>query len=107
MTSHWEQTKQCSQCHIPIAHTSLNLRKCLQTLEILFPEIHPDQSFVNNAGAASGKMTVMRLNGEAADIDYNPRYSIFKVKQLIFEFFKVPPEKQRLVYNGNELKVND
>ncbi|XP_033120790.1 uncharacterized protein LOC117119920 isoform X1 [Anneissia japonica] len=109
VTSHWEQTKQCSQCHTPIARTSLNLRKCFHTLEVLFPEIHPDQStndddFASSPGAVSGKMTVIRLNGEAAEIDCNPRFTIYKVKQLVFEFLKVPPEKQRLVYNGKELK---
>ena len=50
-------------------------------------------------------MTVVRLDGEAAEIDYNPRFTIHKVRQLVYEFMKVRPEKQRLVFNGKEMKV--
>ena len=107
VTSHWEQSKQCSQCGCSIERTSLNLRKCYQALEILFPEIYIDQTnnTASSPGASTGKITVIRLNGEAAEIDYNPRFTIYKIKQQVHEFLKVAPEKQRLVYNGREMKV--
>ena len=107
VTSHWEQTKQCSHCGNPVAESSLNLKKCFQTLKILFPEIHimSSDSAATNSQVSHQKFTIVRLNGEAAEITYKPNLTIHQVKGLVKNALSVTPDKQRLVYNGTEMKV--
>ena len=86
--------------------SALNLRKCYQTLEILFPQITCD---VGNdelcGGEYSGNITITRLNGESFDTAYNPSMTVVALKKRIEQFLNVPSEKQNLLHNGHKLEV--
>ena len=47
------------------------------------------------------------LQGECTVLEYRPDETICAVKKVLEERFGVSPDKQRLLYQGQELKVSE
>ena len=96
-------------CGLKIEEDNACLKECLETLEFLFPEVsasddvyQPDQ---DSDADQSQTIRVTTLTGEDETFVYKAIETIRDLKKNISHRMKVEPEKQRLVYNGTELKV--
>lgn len=81
-------------------------------LNFLFPneeDIDEDDSDISQMeiteSCVGSKITVTTLSGESAVIVYQPGTRISTIKDEVEEKFKIPPNKQRLLYQDKELKV--
>ena len=74
--------------------------KCLATLEILFPKI--DES---SARQGDKTISVVMLGGDRTVVEYQPHMTILALKAFIKSRLGPEPEKQRLLYKEQELKV--
>jgi len=59
----------------------------------------------NNAIVQEGNIYVILLNGEKIVVDYSKVHTVVELRQVIRTQKKIEVTKQKLVYNGVELKV--
>ena len=80
-------------------------------LNFLFPneeDIEKDNDISEmeiTESCVEGEIRVTTLSGDIAVIAYEQRKKISTVKKDIEEKLKIPPNKQRLLYQDKELKV--
>lgn len=78
----------------------------MKTLKFLFPneEDEVDDS-IFEMDIVEGDIRVITLSGVLETFEYQPQKKICHLKGEIENKFKTPPDKQRLLYNDQELKV--
>ena len=97
-------------CGKAVQQNSERLKECEVTLDFLFPPvealIQPDDLQVN-ADSPSGQQTVQvtTLTGDTKSVPFSLEMTVAQFKNHVKDATGVPPEKQRLVYNGQELEV--
>ena len=107
VTKHVMESNKCSECNEPVHGESPRYRECCETLQRLFPEdvdvggAAPDTSTED----ADQTISVVMLGGESTVILYNPFSSIQNLKRTIQTKLGPHPDKQRLLYKEQELKV--
>jgi ubiquitin C len=53
------------------------------------------------------KIYVKTLTGQISELRVTERYTVFQVKEMIRDYGGVPISKQRLIFNGKELRSNN
>lgn len=108
-TASVKKNKKCSQCEERVTEDNEIYKEYLETLDFLFPPEEEKNNAINEVFAASntvtGKIYVTTMSGESVTLSYYPNKKIFDIKREIASKLKTPPEKQRLLYHNNELKV--
>lgn len=82
--------------------------KCLATLEILFPKIDVSSSLEDAEWPSTGgdkTISVVMLGGDSTVLAYQPYMTILALKAFIKSRLGPEPEKQRLLFKEQELKV--
>ena len=108
MTHFVKNANRCSQCSQHV--TTDNLRYCefLETLERLFPETPHLLTETTDASpeGANQTISVFMLGGDSTVLKYQPDMTVRNLKLLVKERLGPLPEKQRLLYKDQELKVS-
>jgi hypothetical protein len=81
-------------------------------LEFLFPTVAAGDE-VNTAGQSlsptddesASHIVITTLSGECTTLPYNPDQAILDLKDIVEQELKTPRNKQSLLYNDIELKV--
>lgn len=107
MTNHVKKSNKCSQCSEAVQEDSPRYLECCETLLRLFPE---DLSLgatepVTEEADGDTTISVIMLGGESTVISYNPFMPVKQVKSLVQSKLGPQPDKQRLLYGEQELKV--
>lgn len=107
VTNHVKQSMKCSQCNEAVPEDSPQYLECCQTLNMLFPE-HLDLGATEPEAEVAGvnqTITVVMLGGQSTVISYSPSMLIQKLKTTVQSRLGPHPDKQRLLYKEQELKV--
>lgn len=108
MTHFVKNANRCSQCSQHV--TTDNKRYCefLETLERLFPETPHLLTETTDAAPedANPTISVFMLGGDSTVFEYQPDMTVKHLKLLVKERLGPLPEKQRLLYKDQELKVS-
>ena len=83
--------------------------ECCEILLEMFPEdakLGATEPVVEEVNDADRTVAVIMLGGEKTILPYEPSMSIQSIKLQVKTKLGPPPEKQRLLYGQQELKVN-
>ncbi|XP_046855302.1 uncharacterized protein LOC124448303 [Xenia sp. Carnegie-2017] len=97
----------CSQCEIQVKKDNNVYREYLETLEYLYPNEGEEEIIEEKVenGQDSGNIFVTTMSGELLTLSYHRNKRIIDLKKEVQVGLKTEPEKQRLLYQNNELKV--
>lgn len=99
---------RCSQCSQNV--TTDNVRYCefVETLERLFPETPHLLTETTDAAPedANPTISVFMLGGDSTVFEYQPSMTVKQLKLFVKERLGTSPEKQRLLFRDQELKVS-
>lgn len=108
LTRHVQEFRKCSQCPQAVKVDNSRYLECLATLENLFPRLEVS-SAPGDADwpSAEGDKTisVVMLGGDSTVVEYQPHMTILELKAFIKNRLGPEPDKQRLLYKEEELKV--
>ena len=82
--------------------------ECVATLENLFPKLDvPSAPEDTERQSAEGDKTisVVLLGGDSTVLEYQPHMTILSLKDFVKRRLGPDPDKQRLLYKEQELKV--
>ena len=82
--------------------------ECLATLEVLFPKLAVSSAPEDaERPSAEGEKTisVVMLGGDSTVVEYQPAMPILSLKDFVKRRLGPDPDKQRLLYKEQELKV--
>lgn len=98
----------CSQCFKNVTTDNLRYIEFVETLERLFPETPHLLTETTDAASedANPTISVFKLGGESTVFEYQPGMTVKHLKLLVKERLGTLPEKQRLLYKDQELKVS-
>ena len=98
----------CSQCEIQVKKDNNVYREYLETLEYLYPNEGEEEIIEEKVENAqdSGNIFVTTMSGELLTLSYHRNKRIIDLKKEVQVGLKTEPEKQRLLYQNNELKVS-
>lgn len=98
---------KCSQCSEYVTTDNPSYCEFLETLERLFPDTpHPLLETTDSAPEEINQtISVVMLGGESTVLEYRPDMTVYEVKNCVKERLGPAPEKQRLLYKEQELKV--
>jgi hypothetical protein len=99
---------KCSQCESIVDEENTRYKEYLKILTYLFPNEEDDNDqddYFMSEMDIEGDIKVTTLSGESETFAYQPKKRIRDVKNEIEEKFKIPPSKQRLLYQDEELQV--
>ena len=108
VTKHVQDFNKCSQCTQVVNTDNPRYLKCLATLEILFPKIDVSSSLEDAEWPSTGgdkTISVVMLGGDSTVLAYQPYMTILALKAFIKSRLGPEPEKQRLLFKEQELKV--
>ena len=109
MTKHVQAFHKCSQCPQAVSTSAPRYLECIATLENLFPKYTapaatPEQ--VESCSLDSNQtISVVMLGGDSTVVPYQPNMTIHHLKNSVQGRLGPAPEKQRLLYKEQELKV--
>lgn len=108
LTTHVQEFRKCSQCPQAVKVDNLRYLECLATLENLFPKLDvfstpEDAEWQSVEGDKT--VSVVMLGGDSTVLEYQPNISILALKAFIQSRLGPEPDKQRLLYKEQELKV--
>ena len=110
MTAYVEQQGQCSQCENKVDQDSQRLKQCHDQLRVLFPEYErtcvPSQK-TDVESSEGGHVSVAMMNGDSTSVQLKSAMTVAELRVIVESDLRVPPENQQLIYNGQEMKVND
>ena len=97
---------KCSQCEIIVEEDNEVYREYVETLEYLFPNEEEEMITENTENFKDGgNIYVTTMSGESLMLSYHWNKRILDLKKEVQAGLKAEPEKQRLLYQNNELKV--
>ena len=98
---------KCSQCEVHVTEDNEQYKQYVQTLEFLFPIVaaSDDINAVSDPTAHDSHIVITTLSGESIVLLYNPNQTILSLKDIVEQQLKTPANKQSLLYNQVELKV--
>ncbi|XP_046855403.1 uncharacterized protein LOC124448402 [Xenia sp. Carnegie-2017] len=97
---------KCSQCEIIVEEDNKVYREYVETLEYLFPNEEEEMITENTENIKDGgNIYVTTMSGESLMLSYHWNKRILDLKKEVQAGLKAEPEKQRLLYQNNELKV--
>ena len=98
---------KCSQCDVQVTEDNDQYKQYVQTLEFLFPIVaaSDDVNAVSDQTAHDSHIVITTLSGESIVLVYNPNQTILSLKDIVEQQLKTPANKQSLLYNEVELKV--
>ena len=109
MTKHIEKFHKCSQCPQAVSTSDPRYLECVATLENLFPKYTAPDSTPEHAELSSldsnQMISVVMLGGDSTVVAYHPYMSIQDLKNFVQIRLGPAPQKQRLLYKEQELKV--
>ena len=109
VTKNVEKSHRCSQCSQAVSTTDPRYLECLATLENLFPKYSAPDSTPEHAEMSSLEtnqtISVVMLGGDSTVVAYKPSMTIRDLKSFVQTRLGPAPQKQRLLYKEQELKV--
>ena len=109
VTKNVQTSQKCSQCFEAVSTSDPRYRECLATLENLFPKYTAPDSTPEHAEMSSLEInqtiSVVMLGGDSTVVEYKPSMTIHYLKEFVQTRLGPPPQKQRLLYKEQELKV--
>ena len=109
VTNHVQKFHKCSQCHQPVSISDSTYLECLATLENLFPKYTAPDATPEYAEMSSMEnnqtISVVMLGGDSTVVEYKPSMTILYLKSFVQNRLGPDPQKQRLLYREQELKV--
>lgn len=109
VTNHVEKFHKCSQCPQAVNTSDSRYLECLATLEHLFPKYTtPDATpeYAEMSSLESNQtISVVMLGGDSTVVEYKPSMTIQDLKNFVQIRLGPAPQKQRLLYKEQELKV--
>ncbi|CAH3186653.1 unnamed protein product [Porites lobata] len=109
LTRHVQEFRKCSQCPQAVKVDNSRYLECLATLENLFPRLEVSSAPGDaDWSSAEGNKTisVVMLGGDSTVVEYQPNMSILALKAFIKSRLGPEPDKQRLLYEEEELKTH-
>ena len=109
VTKNVEKSHRCSQCSQAVSTTDPRYLECLATLENLFPKYSAPDSTPEHAEMSSLEtnqtISVVMLGGDSTVVEYKPSMTVHYLKSFVQIRLGPAPQKQRLLYKEQELKV--
>ena len=109
VTKHVQKSHKCSQCHHAVSTSDPRYLECLATLENLFPKYTAPDATPGHAQMSSLEtnqtISVVMLGGDSTVVAYKPSMTIDNLKSFVEKRLGPAPQKQRLLYKEQELKV--
>ena len=109
LTEYVEKFHKCSQCLQAVKTNNSRYLECIATLGSLFPKFTAAQSEPENVELASADsdktISVVMLGGDSTVLEYQPFMTIQQLKAFVQNRLGPVPQKQRLLYKEQELKV--
>lgn len=112
VTASVKDHQKCSQCDAKVKEDNEQYKQYVQTLEFLFPtlSVHDKINIVGQSASPTVKdstshIVIATLSGDCTTIIYNPDQTILELKDTVEQKLKTPSNKQSLLYNDIELKV--
>jgi len=109
VTKNVEKSHRCSQCFEAVSTSDPRYLECLATLENLFPKYSAPDSTPEHAEMSSLEpnqtISVVMLGGDSTVVAYVPSMTIQNLKSFVQTRLGPAPQKQRLLYKEQELKV--
>ena len=109
VTKHVQTSHKCSQCPQAVSTSAPRYLECLATLENLFPKYTAPDATPEHAEMSSLEsnqtISVVMLGGDSTVVEYKPYMAIQDLKNFVQIRLGPAPQKQRLLYNEQELKV--
>ena len=109
VTNHVQKFHKCTQCHQAVSTSDSRYLECLATLENLFPKYTAPDTTPEYAEMSSMEsnqtISVVMLGGDSTVVEYKPSMTIFYLKSFVQNRLGPAPQKQRLLYKEQELKV--
>ncbi|XP_031550084.1 uncharacterized protein LOC116287540 [Actinia tenebrosa] len=105
-----KKNQSCSICNKKVTTENPQYQECINILKRLFPEIEAPQAIPSTTSATlSGNetITVSMMGGETTVIPYDANMTIASLKVKISKCFSTEPQKQRLLCDEKELKVQE
>ena len=109
LTKHVQQFHKCSQCSQTVNINDPRYLQCQATLENLFPKFTsaaaPENADLSAAEDGDKTISVVMLGGDSTVVQYQPFMTIQNLKTFVQTRLGPVPDKQRLLYKEQELKV--
>ena len=110
VANHVEKFHKCSQCLQAVSTSDPRYLECLATLKNLFPKYTtPDATpeYAEMSSLESNQtISVVMLGGDSTVVEYKPSMTIHYLKSFVQIRLGPAPQKQRLLYKEQELKVS-
>jgi len=109
VTQHVQKSQKCSQCPQAVSTSNPRYLECIATLENLFPKYSAPDATPELAEMYSLEsnqtISVVMLGGDSTVVAYRPYMTILDLKNFVQIRLGPTPQKQRLLYKEQELKV--
>lgn len=103
-----KNANRCSQCSQNVATDNVRYCEFVETLERLFPETPHLLTEASDSASedVNPTISVFMLGGDSTVFEYQPNMTVKHLKLKVKERLGTSPEKQRLLYKDQELKVS-